>query len=105
MSIPNFKLLDGTSIPWLGWGNGTEGSRENPVETGKQVLDAGIRHIDTAQGYENEPETNETLFKSGSKVDRTEVWLTTKCELLPLSLDLVFKLNCGSSVTRKRRSG
>jgi hypothetical protein len=23
MSVTRFQLLDGTEIPWLGWGNGT----------------------------------------------------------------------------------
>lgn len=76
-SVPYFRLLDGSEIPWLGWGNGTGGARETPVEMGKLALEAGLRHIDTAQGYNNEPETNATL--KSTDVKRSEIWLTTKC--------------------------
>lgn len=74
--IASFKLLDGSNIPWIGWGNGSGRAREKPVEAGTTALAAGFRHIDTAQGYNNEPETNETLKKGG--VAREEVWLTSK---------------------------
>lgn len=76
MSQPSFKLLDGTFIPALSWGNGSGGARKNPVETGKLALQAGIRHIDTAQGYNNEPETFETL--QGTDVPRADIYLTSK---------------------------
>jgi diketogulonate reductase-like aldo/keto reductase len=81
MSIPTFKLLDGSKIPWLAWGNGTGDAKQNPVEMGKLALDAGINHIDTAQGYNNEPETSITL--KSTHVKRSEIWLTSKreCEL------------------------
>ncbi|KAF7969467.1 hypothetical protein HWV62_27251 [Athelia sp. TMB] len=59
----SFTLLDGSNIPWLGWGNGSGRAREKPVEAGTIALAEGFRHIDTAQGYNNEPETNETLQK------------------------------------------
>lgn len=77
ISIPSFKLLDGSQIPWLGWGNGTGRAHERPIEMGKLALEAGIRHIDTAQGYNNEPETNITL--NSTNVTCSEIWLTTKC--------------------------
>lgn len=72
----SFKLLDGAQIPWIGWGNGSGRAREKPVEAGTTALAEGFRHIDTAQGYNNEPETNETLKQGG--VPREEVWLTSK---------------------------
>jgi len=76
MSIPTFKLLDGSEIPWLAWGNGTGGAKQKPIEMGKLALEAGINHIDTAQGYNNEPETQETL--QSTNVKRSDIWLTSK---------------------------
>ncbi|GLB42315.1 hypothetical protein LshimejAT787_1103300 [Lyophyllum shimeji] len=41
MSMTNihcFKLNDGTSIPWLAWGNGSGQAQKVPVERGMQAL-------------------------------------------------------------------
>ncbi|GAA5897963.1 uncharacterized protein JCM6883_000876 [Sporobolomyces salmoneus] len=76
MPVPTFKLLDGTSIPTIAWGNGTGDAKKTAIESGKIALNAGIRHVDTAQGYENEKETGECIAKSG--VDRKDIFLTTK---------------------------
>jgi len=49
------SLLDGTSIPRIGWGNGTTGQAlKSAVECSRLALENGIRHIDTAQIYYNE---------------------------------------------------
>jgi diketogulonate reductase-like aldo/keto reductase len=79
MSIPSFELRDGTSIPWLGWGNGTGDAGKTPVESGSAALEAGIRHIDTAQVYKNEGATGEVVEKSGLK--REEIYVTSKGKL------------------------
>lgn len=42
----------------------------------EHALAVGYRHIDTAQGYNNEREVGEGLLRSG--VSREDVWLTTK---------------------------
>ncbi|KAH9478295.1 NAD/NADP-dependent indole-3-acetaldehyde reductase [Psilocybe cubensis] len=79
MTIPpieSFPLLDGTSIPWLAWGNGTGGARRNAVECGHLALAGGVRHIDTAQLYENERETGEAIRLAGLK--REDVYVTSK---------------------------
>jgi len=75
-STAAIQLLDGTSIPWLAWGNGSGKARNNPVEMGKVALAAGIRHIDTAQGYNNEAETQEAITQGG--VPTEEVYITSK---------------------------
>jgi 2,5-diketo-D-gluconate reductase A len=69
-------LSDGTTIPTLGLGvwqvpNGAE--CENAV---RWALEAGYRHIDTAQAYGNEESVGRALRDSG--VPREEVHLTTK---------------------------
>ncbi|RXW19201.1 hypothetical protein EST38_g6649 [Candolleomyces aberdarensis] len=73
MSIP---LSDGTSVPWLAWGNGSGNARHNAVECGKIGLESGIRHIDTAQLYLNETETGLAIQKAG--LPKQEVYVTTK---------------------------
>lgn len=47
--VASIKLLDGTAIPWLAWGNGTGHAAKNAVDSGKAALKAGFKHIDTAQ--------------------------------------------------------
>jgi len=48
------RLLDGTSIPRIGWGNGTGQALKSAVEYSRLALENGIRHIDTAQISYNE---------------------------------------------------
>lgn len=76
MPSTTIQLLDGREIPWLSWGNGTGNMKKDPVKTGKIALDEGIRHIDTAQGYEREEETGQAVNAAG--VDRNKVWVTSK---------------------------
>lgn len=76
--IASFDLLDGTSIPWLGLGNGTGRPRKHALEAGTLALQAGIRHIDTAQIYRTEEETGIIVREGG--VPRDEIYVTSKCE-------------------------
>ncbi|KAI5899498.1 Aldo/keto reductase [Schizophyllum commune H4-8] len=71
-----FKLSSGTEIPWLAWGNGSGDARKTAVESGRIALEAGIRHIDTAQGYKNEDATGEVV--KGSNLKKDDVFVTTK---------------------------
>lgn len=66
---------NGDKVPGLGFGTWQLKDAEcrNAIET---ALDAGYRHIDTAQAYENENEVGETLATSG--IPREEIFLTTK---------------------------
>ncbi|MDP9219349.1 MAG: aldo/keto reductase [Actinomycetota bacterium] len=73
--VPTVTLNDGRSIPQLGFGV----FQIEPADTAKAVghaLDAGYRHIDTAEMYGNEKEVGEAMRASG--VDRDEVFLTSK---------------------------
>lgn len=65
----------GAQIPALGFG--TYGmSREDMLRTIPAALDAGFRHIDTAQIYRNEDELGECVEASGLR--REDLFLTTK---------------------------
>ncbi|PPR02557.1 hypothetical protein CVT26_012025 [Gymnopilus dilepis] len=75
-SIPSFKLLDGTTIPWIAWGNGTGLTNKDAAEYGHLALESGIRHIDTAQLYKTEKQTGEAISRSSLK--REDVYVTSK---------------------------
>ena len=62
-------------IPQIGVGTWTlrgETARQNV----RLALEAGFRHVDTAQGYENEAEVGQGIADSG--VPREEIFVTTK---------------------------
>ena len=68
-------LSDGRDMPLLGLGVYSL----SPQEAYGAVLDAlraGVRHIDTAELYENEVAVGKALRDSG--IPRDEIWLTTK---------------------------
>lgn len=67
--------IQGTSVPALGYGT----FRLRGEECRKGVADAlslGYRHIDTAQGYDNEEHVGAAL--SDSRVPRDDIFLVTK---------------------------
>ncbi|RXW18804.1 hypothetical protein EST38_g7057 [Candolleomyces aberdarensis] len=74
--MASFQLSDGTSIPWVAWGNGTGQAKKDAIESGKLALESGLRHIDTAQLYDNEKETGIAIEQAS--VPRGEVYVTSK---------------------------
>jgi 2,5-diketo-D-gluconate reductase A len=75
MTIPTIELNDGNAIPQLGFGV----FQIPPPETAKAVelaLEAGYRHIDTAEMYGNERGVGEAIRSSG--IARNEVFVTSK---------------------------
>ena len=74
-SVPTITLNDGNTIPQLGFGV----FQIPPKDTAEAVavaLDAGYRHIDTAEMYGNERGVGEAVASSG--VDRGDVFITSK---------------------------
>jgi diketogulonate reductase-like aldo/keto reductase len=65
----------GVDIPRLGFGTWPL-KGEVCASVVREALSVGYRHIDTAQGYENEAEVGRALASSG--VPRNEVFITTK---------------------------
>ena len=73
--IPDIELRNGTKIPQLGFGV-FQVDRSETVEVVRTALEAGYRHVDTAQMYGNEAEVGEAIRQSG--LQRDEVFVTTK---------------------------
>ena len=74
-AVPTITLNDGVEIPQLGLGVWqVEDAEAAPVVA--QALEAGYRHIDTAQGYGNEESVGQAVKESG--LSRGEVFLTSK---------------------------
>ena len=74
--IDSFKLLDGTSVPWLAWGCGTGKAKQDTFECGKLALEAGICHLDSAEIYSTEEDTGSFVKSSG--IEREEIYITSK---------------------------
>jgi 2,5-diketo-D-gluconate reductase A len=74
-AVPDIRLNNGQTIPQFGFGvflippAGT-------VEAVATALQAGYRHIDTAEMYGNEKEVGEAIRESG--LDRSDVFVTSK---------------------------
>ena len=69
------KLNNNLEIPQIGVGTWTlrgETARQNV----RMALEAGFRHIDTAQGYENESEVGQGIIDS--QLPRQDIFITTK---------------------------
>jgi 2,5-diketo-D-gluconate reductase A len=74
-TMPTIDLNDGNAIPQLGFGV----FQIPPKDTAWAVsiaLEAGYRHIDTAEMYGNEQGVGEAVRASG--LDRAEVYITSK---------------------------
>jgi 2,5-diketo-D-gluconate reductase A len=74
-AVPDIKLNDGTTIPQLGFGV----FKVDPARTQEiveQALEAGYRHLDTAQMYGNEEGVGRAIAASG--IARDELYVTTK---------------------------
>jgi len=69
-------LADGTAMPLLGLGVYLVPDGEETENAVRWALEAGYRHIDTAQAYGNERSVGRALRESG--VAREELFLTTK---------------------------
>jgi 2,5-diketo-D-gluconate reductase A len=73
--IPDITLNNGQRIPQFGFGV----FLVKPADTAAAVtaaLEAGYRHIDTAEMYGNERQVGEAISRSG--LDRSEVYVTSK---------------------------
>ena len=73
--IPDIMLSNGQHIPQFGFGV-FQVKPQDTVAAVSTALQAGYRHIDTAEMYGNEKEVGEAISKSG--LDRGDVFVTSK---------------------------
>ena len=73
--MKDFILNNGMKAPALAYGTWLI-KNENAANCVKMALEAGYRHIDTAQAYGNEEGVGEGMRLSNLK--REEIYLTTK---------------------------
>jgi len=73
--VPSIHLNDGNQIPQLGFGV-FQIEPEDTAEAVRVALDAGYRHIDTAEMYGNERGVGEGIRAAG--LDRGDVYITSK---------------------------
>ena len=66
----------GVEVPALGFGTARMSEYETEYRAVGTALDAGYRHVDTAQIYGSEPAVGDAL--ADSQLDREDVFLTTK---------------------------
>ena len=71
-----YRLANGVEIPCIGFGTWQTPDGNVAVESVKCALEAGYRHIDTAQIYGNEESVGQALREGG--VPRNELFITTK---------------------------
>ncbi|KAK0479094.1 reductase AKOR2 [Armillaria luteobubalina] len=78
--IPSIELNNGTKIPIIGTGAAPNPFTAEGVEAAKKwlstAIQAGFRHIDTAQVYGTEKVVGEAIRESG--IPREEFFITTK---------------------------
>lgn len=72
---PTIELERGLEVPRLGYGT-FQLDGDEAYDGVRTALEAGYRHIDTAQGYGNEAEVGRAV--ADSDVDRADVFITTK---------------------------
>lgn len=75
VAVPTVELNNGVSIPQLGFGV-FQVKPEQTAETVTAALDAGYRHIDTAEMYGNEKQVGDAI--AAYDIDPAEVFVTSK---------------------------
>lgn len=76
MAVPQLELADGHSIPQVGLGLWRVKDPADFTTAFKTAVEAGYRHFDSAQAYDNEHLLGQAWRQSGLK--REELFITTK---------------------------
>ncbi|MDT8913804.1 aldo/keto reductase [Amycolatopsis sp. PS_44_ISF1] len=74
-NVPEIELNNGVAIPQFGFGV-FQIPPEDTAEAVRTALEAGYRHLDTAQLYDNEQGVGQGIRQSG--LPREEIFVTTK---------------------------
>ncbi len=84
-----YTLPNGVGIPCIGYGTWKTPDGDVAVNAVVNAIEAGYRHIDTAQGYRNEASVGKAIKLSG--IPREELFITTKLHNNNHSYELVMK--------------
>ena len=71
-----YRLSNGVEIPCIGFGTWQTPDGDVCVSWVKAAIEAGYRHIDTAEMYGNEDSVGKAIKESG--IDRKELFITSK---------------------------
>ncbi|WP_321383884.1 aldo/keto reductase [uncultured Enterococcus sp.] len=74
--MKTIKMNNGVEVPVLGFGTFQITDPEEAKQAVMNAIQAGYRHIDTAQSYQNEEAVGQGIAASG--IDRNELFITTK---------------------------
>lgn len=74
----SFELSNGVLLPKIGFGTWQVKNGEEAYQSVLLALKHGYRHIDTAQGYQNEESVGRAIRDSG--IPREQIFVTTKLE-------------------------
>lgn len=73
--MESITLRNGVEMPKIGYGV-FQISKDDCARCVREAIEAGYRHIDTAQSYFNESEVGDGIAQSG--IDRADLFVTTK---------------------------
>lgn len=76
IKMQTIKLNNGVAVPVLGFGTFQITDPQEAEMAVREAIQAGYRHIDTAQSYQNEEAVGRGIATSG--IDRKELFITTK---------------------------
>ena len=76
IKMQTIKLNNGVAVPVLGFGTFQITDPQEAEMAVREAIQAGYRHIDTAQSYQNEEAVGRRIATSG--IDRKELFITTK---------------------------
>jgi diketogulonate reductase-like aldo/keto reductase len=85
----DYDVPDRNGMPGLGLGTWQNDDSDECSESVRTALEAGYRHVDTAQAYGNEAAVGQGI--AAADVDREEVFLATKLWIDNLSYDAVLE--------------
>lgn len=71
-----YRLHNSVKIPCVGFGTWQTPNDEEGIDAIKKALEVGYRHIDTAEGYNNEEAVGKAIKESG--IPREEIFITSK---------------------------
>ena len=76
--MDTYTLANGAKMPKIGFGTWQIPNGEAAYNAVRMALKHGYRHIDTAEGYQNEESVGRAIKDSG--IPRKDIWITTKLE-------------------------